>query len=197
MRLLIVTPTGAGVDLFERFTKNTALDAIGSPSLERRRTAPSPKAGAPARAVGRDRRVVVRHPEPARRVALAVRKPGQEDRAAGAVEAPLQPGRVVAGRGRRRRRASRGPPARARRSHRASAGPFVPPPRLFCVAVRLMRKRCPRIAWTAVGAHGVSGQRERALRRPAGRPRGRCRHARLRRTSLRLMRSQSRRPAHR
>ena len=42
MRLLIVTPTGAGVDLFERLTKNTALDAIGSPSLERRRTAPSP-----------------------------------------------------------------------------------------------------------------------------------------------------------
>src|SRR5439155_13138395 len=49
-----------------------------------------------ARAVRGNGRVVVRNPEAAGRIALAVRKPGQIDRPAAAVEPRLQPGSVVA-----------------------------------------------------------------------------------------------------
>jgi hypothetical protein len=41
-RFAIVTRTGAGCSRLDRLTKNTALEAIGSPSIERRRTGPRP-----------------------------------------------------------------------------------------------------------------------------------------------------------
>ena len=95
-RFLIVTSTGAG------FVGLRAVDeehgarrdrvAVGRAQTDRAEPERDD-----ARAVGGDRRVVVRHPEPAGRVALAFGKLRQEDRPAAPVEAALQPGGVVAG----------------------------------------------------------------------------------------------------